>query len=146
MAKTDNITDIIGRIPLFHGLNKRQKKQLATRFVSRSYKAGDKIVTQGKGGAGMFTILSGHAQAVLESADGGPTVVNTFGPGDFFGEIALLDEGPRTASVVATEDTDVLILNRPEFHAVMANDAEMGLVISQELARRIRTLIHSLGN
>ncbi len=145
MANT-NITDIIGRIPLFHGLSKRQKKQLATRFVSRSYKAGENMVTQGKGGAGMFTILSGHAQAVLEAADGGQTVVNSFGPGDFFGEIALLDEGPRTASVVATEDTTVLILSAPEFRAVMAHDAEMGLVISQELARRIRTLIHSLGN
>jgi CRP/FNR family cyclic AMP-dependent transcriptional regulator len=143
MAKST--PDFISQIPLFHGLSNRQKKQLSKRFVSRTYKNGEKMVTQGKGGAGMFTIVSGHAQAVLESAGGEGTVVNSFGPGDFFGEIALLDDGPRTASVVATEDTDVLILSRPEFIAVMANDAEMGLVISQELARRIRTLIQSLG-
>lgn len=94
----------------------------------------------------MFVIVSGHAEAVLESRDGDKTVVNTFGPSDFFGEIALLDDGPRTASVVATEETECLILSRPDFIAVMQNDAEMGVIIAQELANRIRKLINSFGS
>jgi CRP-like cAMP-binding protein len=129
------------KVPLFSGLTDKQKKQLAKRFVSRQYKAGDVIVTQGKGGAGMFTITDGKAEAVIEATDGTKTVVNTFGPTDFFGEIALLDDGPRTASVVAVKDTDCLILSREDFIAVLKNDADMGVVIAQELARRFRRFL-----
>jgi CRP-like cAMP-binding protein len=70
--------------------------------------------------------------------------VESFGPNDFFGEIALLDDGPRTASVIATEATECLVLSRPEFIAVLKNDADMGAVISQELAKRLRKLINTL--
>ncbi len=129
------------KVPLFSGLTERQIKKLAKRFISRDYKAGDAIVTQGKGGAGMFTITSGKAEAVVESTDGDKTVVNTFGPMDFFGEIALLDDGPRTASVVAVKDTECLILSREDFIATLKNDADMGVVIAQELARRFRRFL-----
>ena len=131
----------LAKVPLFSGLTERQLKQLAKRFVTREYKAGDTIVTQGKGGAGMFTITAGKAEALVEAPDGTKTVVNTFGPTDFFGEIALLDDGPRTASVVAVKDTDCLILSREDFIAVLKNDADMGVVIAQELARRFRRFI-----
>jgi CRP-like cAMP-binding protein len=129
------------QVPLFAGLTNRQKKQLANRFVGRQYKAGDVIVTQGKGGAGMFTITNGKAEAVVASPDGTKTVVNTFGPTDFFGEIALLDDGPRTASVVAVEDTECLVLSREDFIAILKNDADMGVVIAQELAQRFRRFL-----
>ncbi len=145
MAKSD-IEKFLGHVPLFQGLNDRQLKQLAKRFITRTYQPNDVIVSQGKGGAGMFTIISGHAQAVIDSGDGEKTVVNTFGPNDFFGEIALLDDGPRTASVVATQVTECLILSRPDFIAVLKNDADMGAVISQELAKRLRKLINTLDN
>ena len=101
-----NYIDFIQGVPLFQGLNNRQLKKLAGRFIPRSFKAGEKIVVQGKGGAGMFVITSGRAEVVLETSDTVEAVVNTFGPQDFFGEIALLDDGPRTASVVAKDKTD----------------------------------------
>ncbi len=134
-------THFLAKIPLFAGLNNRQKKQLTNRFITRSYKAGEAIVTQGKGGAGLFTIVTGRAEANVESIDGDKTVVNEFGPTDFFGEIALLDDGPRTASVIATEDTDCMILSREDFIAVLKNDADMGVVIAEELAKRFRRLL-----
>lgn len=146
MAQTDSTEKFLADIPLFQGLRDRQIRQLATRFVSRRYQPNDYIVSQGKGGAGMFIVVSGHTEAVLESQDGNKTVVNTFGPGEFFGEIALLDDGPRTASVIATEETECLILGRPDFISVMQNDAEMGVIIAQELANRIRKLINSFGS
>ena len=134
-------TQFLAKVPLFSGLNNRQKKQLSRRFITRSFKAGESIVTQGKGGAGLFTIVTGRAEAVVESLDGDKTVVNVFGPMDFFGEIALLDDGPRTASVIATEDTDCLVLSREDFIAILKNDADMGVVIAEELAKRFRRLL-----
>ena len=63
------------------------------------------IVTQGKGGAGLFIVASGSAQAFHVRPDGSKALVNILEPTDFFGELALLSEGPRTATVVATEPT-----------------------------------------
>ena len=138
MAKPDDIVNFLVTIPMFHGLNNKQLKQLANRFVPRSYEAGKNIVTQGKGGEGMFVMVSGRAEAVVESSDGTKNKVNEFGSRDFFGEVAMLDDGPRTASVVATEDTECLVLTRSDFIALMKNDAEMAVEITVALAKRLR--------
>lgn len=132
------------KVPLFAGLTDRQLKRLANRFITREYEAGEIIVTQGKGGAGMFTIISGEAEAVIESPDGEKTVVNTFRSTDFFGEIALLDAGPRTASVIAKKNTECLILSREDFISTMKNDADMGVVIAEALANRLRRAVNTL--
>jgi len=139
-----NKMSFLSKVPLFSGLTDRQKKQLSKRFITREYKAGDAIVTQGKGGAGLFTIISGRAEAIVQSIDGEKTLVNVFGPTDFFGEIALLDDGPRTASVIAKEATECMILSREDFIASMKNDADMGVVIAEELAKRFRRFLGTL--
>jgi CRP-like cAMP-binding protein len=141
MAQTDDLTQFLAKVPLFDGLNKRQLNKLAKRFIPRTYQPDQAIVTQGKGGAGMFTIISGHAEVVLETTDGEKTVVNEFGPMDFFGEVAMLDDGPRTASVIATEETECLVLSRPDFLSLMRNDAEMATEIAVALAKRLRRAV-----
>ena len=70
--------------------------------------------------------------------DGEQVVVNTFGPTDFFGELAMLSDEPRTASVVATEDAECLVLTRWEFLGKLKADSEMSVVILQELAKRFQ--------
>jgi CRP-like cAMP-binding protein len=138
MSNQDKMIDFLTKVPLLDGLNKRQLGRLANRFVTRHYEAEEAIVTQGRGGEGLFIIVSGKAEAVRERADGTRVVVNTFSPTNFFGELALLTEGPRTATVLTTEPTECLVLARWDFLAVMKEDAEMGVVIAQELAQRFR--------
>jgi len=144
MAKPNDMTVFLASVPLFQGLSKRHLTQLGRRFYERSYKAGEAMVTQGKGGEGMFTIISGSAEAVIETADGTKTVVNTFGPANFFGEIAMLDDGPRTASVIATQETECLVLPRSDFIAVMQNDADMATEIAIALAKRLRRAVSAM--
>jgi CRP-like cAMP-binding protein len=144
MYKPEEITEFLSNVPLFEGLSKRQRQKLATRFVPRDYTAGECIVTQGKGGEGLFIVVSGQAEAVRERVDGTKVVVNTFGPTDFFGEIALLYEGTRSASVVATEKTECLALTRWDFIGTMKEDAEMGIVVAQEIAGRLRRALDKL--
>jgi CRP-like cAMP-binding protein len=144
MPDLEKTTSFLAKVPLFQGLKKNQLERLSRRVVSRGYKAGQDIVTQGKGGAGLFVIVSGEAEATRVRTDGTKTVVNTFGPTDFFGELALLDDEPRTASVVATEDTDCLVLSQWEFLGGLREDAEMGITILQELARRFRRALDVL--
>jgi CRP-like cAMP-binding protein len=144
MAKPDNRVNFLVTIPLFHGLKDKQLKQLANRFVPRSYEAGRNIVTQGKGGEGMFVMISGRAEAIVESSDGTKTRVNEFAPSDFFGEVAMLDDGPRTASVITTEATECLVLTRSDFIALMKNDAEMATEIAVALAHRLRRAVSTM--
>jgi len=144
MVKIEEIVGFLQRVLLFHGLNKRQLERLAKRFVERKYPAGKAIVTQGHGGEGFFIIVSGKAEAIRERSDGTKAVVNTFGPTDFFGELALLDEGIRTASVVTKEDTTCLALTSWDFLGTLKEDAEMAIVILQELARRFRVALDTV--
>lgn len=144
----DNLKEIIGflqRVPLFQGLRNNQKELLAKRFVEREYKAGDKIVTQGKGGEGFFIIVLGHADAFRSRSDGNEILVNSFGATDFFGELALLDEeGLRTASVVTTEPTRCLVLTRWDFLGLLKEDNEMAISILIEMTKRFRRLLDTM--
>jgi len=144
MADLKEIVGFLNRVPLFQGLNRHQIERLARGLVPRDYTAGQAIVTQGKGGEGFFIVVSGQAEAVRERADGTSVVVNTFGPTDFFGEMALLDDGLRTASVVATAATQCLVLTRWDFLAVLKEDVDMAITVLQELAKRFRMALDAL--
>lgn len=134
----------VERVPLFQNLNHRQIEILAKRMVDREFPAGATIVTQGQGGEGLFIVAVGKAEAIRERRDGARVTVNTFGPTDFFGELALLDDGPRTASVVTVEPTRCLVLNRWDFLAEVRRDTEMAILILQELAKRFRLALEAM--
>ena len=131
-------TQILAKVPLFYGLSTRQIQGLAQTAVRRKYAAGEPIVKQGESGIGLYVILSGEADAVHTRADGEEVVVNAFGLTDFFGELAMLNEEPRTASVIATEDTECLVLTRWEFLGKLKADPEMAVLVLQVLAKRFQ--------
>ena len=144
MADLKETVQVLKRAPLFHSLNNRQLERLARRFVEREYEAGDTIVTQGKGGEGFFVITSGAAKVIRKRPDGSEVVVNELGAADFFGELALLDDGPRTASVVATEPTECLVLTRWDFFGALKEDVDTAIAILQEVAKRFRVALDTL--
>jgi CRP-like cAMP-binding protein len=125
-------------VPMFQSLNERQVKHICRRFIERKYDKDDVIVTQGHVGVGLFIIVSGSAEVVKQQAGGTKTVVTTFGPTDFFGELSLIDEAPRVATVVATSATDCLVLSRLDFLAVLEEDVEIPIMIMRELVNRLR--------
>ena len=90
-------------MPLFAGLEKRDLERIADSFKERNYSAGDTIAGEGQGGAGFFIIAEGTAKVTVQGEDRA-----TLGPGDYFGEIALIDEGARTATVTAETDMKML--------------------------------------
>jgi CRP-like cAMP-binding protein len=144
MVSQKEIVTFLQKVTLFQGLKNNQKERLAKRFVERNYKPGDKIVTQGLGGEGFFILISGHADAFRTKADGTETKVNSFGPTDYFGELALLDDGVRTASVIASEPTQCLVLTRWDFLVLLKEDPEMTIAILEEVARRFRMVLDTM--
>jgi CRP/FNR family cyclic AMP-dependent transcriptional regulator len=138
MSELKQTVAFLARVPLFRSLNRGQLESLARSLVPRDYVAGEEIVTQGKGGIGLYIVVSGKTEAVHTRADGTKAVVNTFGPGDFFGELAMLNDEPRTATVVALENTQCLVLTRWEFLAKLELDGKMATLILKELAQRFQ--------
>lgn len=144
MAQMDEIVKFLYNVPLFQSLNRRQLEQIAKRVLERDYAAGQTIVTQGKGGEGFFIVNSGKVDVIRERVDGSKSVVNQLTNGDFFGEMALLDDGPRTATCVAVDVTMCYVLPRWDFLAVLRDDAEMTVTILEEMAKRFRAALDVL--
>jgi CRP/FNR family cyclic AMP-dependent transcriptional regulator len=144
MEDQEKITRFLHTVPMFQGLQPRQLNRLGKRFKERSYGKGETIVNQGTLGIGLFIVESGKADVIRESHDGDKTVVNRLGPTDFFGELSLLDDAPRTASVIATEDTKCLVLTQLDFMSALEEDAEIPIVMLKEMAKRFRRLMESM--
>lgn len=125
--------DIIARVPLFSGLEKKDLERIADSFKERSYNAGDTIAEEGKGGAGFFIIGEGTAKVTVHGEDRA-----TLGPGDYFGEIALIDEGARTASVVAETPMKTYAMTFWEFRPIVETDARIAWKLVQALAHKLR--------
>lgn len=145
MNDIKQITTFLQAVPLFQNAKLGKLEALASRMVERNYEAGQHIVTQGLGGEGLFIIVAGKAEAYRERTGGSQLLVNNFVPTNYFGELALLDEGPRTASVVASEHTTCLVLTRWDFLAVLRDgDAEMAITMLEEMAKRFRLALDAL--
>jgi len=142
--KSISIINVLERTLLFQNLKQRQLERLSQRFADRNYKTGEMIVTQGKTGIGFFIIVSGKAEAIRVHADGTKTVLNPLGPNDFFGEMALLADTFRTASIVTIEPTRCLVLTRWDFVSMLKTDADMAVTVLQELAGRFANMLNIL--
>ena len=125
--------DTLARVPLFSGLEARDLERIANTFKERNYSAGDQIATEGAGGAGFFVIGEGTAKVTR-----GGDERATLGPGDYFGEIALIDEGARTATVTAETDMTAYAMTFWEFRPIVETDARIAWKLVQALAHRLR--------
>ncbi len=144
MVDTKSDIQLLRQVPLFAKLNESHLKKLAKRLVKREYEKGQVIITQGKGGEGLFIIHDGTAEAVRVHPDGEKIVVNEFGEMDYFGELALLDEGLRTASVVATSDISCFVLTSWDVKGILRDEPEIAISMLEELANRFRRALDTL--
>jgi CRP-like cAMP-binding protein len=127
------IMDLFRTVPLFSSLDKRHLQTLANAAVDRTFNPGDLIVPQGDKGIGFYLIAEGTVN--VEKAG---KVVATLGPGKFFGEMALIDEQPRTADVKAATRARCLVLSSWEFWGSVAKDPEALRILLRETVRRLR--------
>lgn len=132
MAKDPRV-DRLRAVPLFEGCDEKQLAFIATRVDEVDVPAGKTLTERGRSGGEFFVILSGTAEVKRGS---GP--VATLGPGDYFGEIALLDNGPRTATVVAASPMRCLVLSPGQFQDVLYQDPVIAVQLLRTVVRRLR--------
>lgn len=138
------IEDRFAAVPLLARLTRRQRAALAKRVTRRSYEAGEVIVRQGDTSLTLYVILSGSV-AVERERESGPRVrLATFGPDGFFGEMGLLDDSPRSATVVALEPTECALLSKWDFRSELSDDPGIALGLLPVLIERIRELERAL--
>ena len=137
MARRD--ADLLARVPLFAGLTKRHLRAVASIAAERNFPDKATVAEEGKPGEDFYVVVEGQASVVRA----GRKIARLL-PGDFFGEIALLDEGPRTASVVTETPVSVMTINRKPFEALLRKEPSIVLKMLEELAGRLRTQDRSL--
>jgi len=120
-------------VPLFADLTKREVQQVARLFKARRFREGQTIIQEGSGGAAFFVIESGEATVVV-----GGKRRRTLKAGDYFGEIALLDEGTRTATITATSELDCYGLTYWDFRPLVEANGVIGWKLLQRMAKMLR--------
>jgi CRP-like cAMP-binding protein len=125
--------ELVKRIPLFADLDKRDLELVAETFKERTFAAGETIAREGDRGIGFFVIESGNAKVTVGGDDRG-----TIGAGDYFGEIALIDEGARSATVTAASDLRCYGMTSWEFRPIVETNASIAWKLLQTMAKRLR--------
>ncbi len=129
--------ELLQQVPLFKGLSEKQLRSLSTEFTERRFSEGQELTAEGSGGAGFFVIESGSARVSVEGSER-----RTLGPGDYFGEIALIDGGMRTATITAASDGVAWGLTRWQFKPLVESNGEIAWPLLESMARRTRELEH----
>jgi CRP/FNR family transcriptional regulator, cyclic AMP receptor protein len=126
--------DALSSVPLFADIPKRHLRSIAKLTAVPSFEPDKIIVKEGTTGSLFFVILEGSAKVLQDGK-----VIGRLQPGDYFGEISLLDPGPRTATVVASERTICLNLAGADFRDILVSEPKLALSVMRVLARRVRS-------
>jgi CRP-like cAMP-binding protein len=130
--------ELLRGVELFSDLKEREIKSLAEFCVERLFEKGQTLVKQGDSGLGLYILGSGKVKIMKKTSTGEELEIAVLGPGDFFGEMTVLDSSPRSANVIALEDTRCLLLTAWEFKARLEERPEMALKVLPVVVKRFR--------
>ena len=125
--------ELLKQAELFSGLDDKEAKKIAPLFKERDFTAGQVMAEEGKHGIGFFVIESGSAKVTVHGEER-----TTLGPGAYFGEVALIDDGPRTATVTAESDVKAHVLVAWDFRPMVKEDPELAWGLLQGVAQMLR--------
>jgi CRP-like cAMP-binding protein len=127
------VVEMLSRTPIWSGLSNQDLNSIVGRAKDSRYNAGEIIVKKGESGVGFYLILDGSVEVKL-----GETVLSKLGPGQFFGEMSVIDDQPRSADVIAVEPSRCLVLTAWSFEALISNHPKIALKMLRESVRRLR--------
>lgn len=137
MAIVTNL-DLLRRVPLFSLLTVHQAEALGSAVSKRRFKRGEALVVQGQKSDALYLLLTGRARVSASDTRGREVILATLMPGDYLGEMSIIDNEPHSATVRAEVQTDVLQLERAEFTRCLSENTAMSLVVMRGLVKRLR--------
>jgi CRP-like cAMP-binding protein len=144
--KPASVEEMLSKIPVFEKLEPKELRQVASIVHRRQYVAGEYVFYQGDPGLGMYVVEKGKVGIVVSGQDGSSKEVTELDNGDFFGEIALLDESPRSASVVVKEESQLIGFFRPDLFEIIEKTPQTGLKIVMKLAEMIGERLRNMNS
>jgi CRP/FNR family transcriptional regulator, cyclic AMP receptor protein len=135
MARNDNITAQLQEISIFAGCTKKELNEISRLATEVAVKEGQVLTREGEHGIEFGIVLSGTASVMQKGIE-----VNRLEAGGHYGEMALIDDGPRTATIVATSPMSIAVVARPEFGQLLDEVPQLAVAIMRSLARRLREL------
>jgi CRP/FNR family cyclic AMP-dependent transcriptional regulator len=138
MASYDNRL-FLRRVPLFAGLTEAQIDLLSVGSQRRSFPRGKTIVAEGEVSQTLFIMLSGRAKVQRSDSEGKEVILAVIGAGEFFGEMSLIDDEPRSASVITLESCELLSIRKESFLAILNQSTDICLAVMRGMVRRLRS-------
>lgn len=146
MAARESAATALQNVPFFKNLDSEDASELANRLVPRRFGAGQVIFHLGDPGGLLYILSRGKVKISYTTPEGQEVVLAILGPGDFFGELALLDDSPRSATAESLEPTETLTLHRDDFIHYITENPAFALHVLQTLAQHIRRLNSQLAD
>ena len=138
-------TDFLASVPLFSGLDSSDRQRFLELTRERTYPKGSVILFENDPGDSLYIVRSGRVKVVLIGEDGREIILAVLGPGDHFGEQSLIDQQPRSATVIAMEDASLLILHRDDFRRRVESSPAIAWALLTEMSRRLRHADEKIG-
>ncbi len=137
---------LLNNVALFSGLGDSELALLEQHATIRTYPKNTIVINEGDDANALFVVLSGQVKVFLSNAEGKEIIINMQGPGEYFGELALLDSRQRSASVMTTEKAKLAFLSKTDFQRVLAEHSEIALNLIRALTGRVRILSENVKN
>jgi CRP-like cAMP-binding protein len=137
-ATSEDTLALLRRIPVFSALSEQDLTHVAAVAMHRRFEAGAIVFKEGDEGSTCYIVRSGRARAIREHPDGRSITLAHFGPGDIFGEMAMLDGERRSATVEATEETEAVAILSADMHRLLRDHPDMSVKLITALGRRLR--------
>lgn len=134
----DDTIALLRAVPTFAALADRELARVAEVAVPRAFGAGEMVFREGDAGDSCYAVASGRVRARREHQDGRAITLATFGAGELFGELALFDDEPRSATIEAVEDTRAIAILGPDMRRLLREHVEMAVTLLGTLGRRLR--------
>jgi CRP-like cAMP-binding protein len=134
VIREGTIEEVLSKVPAFANLAPRELKEVAAIVHKREYRIGEPVFYQGDPGLGMYIVKDGEVSIVIQGKDGNERELAVFGDGDFFGELALLDESPRSANAVCKTECTLIGFFRPDLFELIDKNTTLGIKIVLKLA------------
>jgi CRP-like cAMP-binding protein len=138
MTAVESLSPVLRDVALFRDLPEPEFAELAQQLVRRDYGRNELIFSQGDRGDGLYVVTDGHVRITRENSEGNEVIITLHEPGEFFGELALFDDEPRSASAAAEEPTSVLFLSRPQFREFLEQHPAALYCCLQVVVRQLR--------
>src|ERR671933_443642 len=133
----EGAANLLRRVPIFSDLDRRELERIAASMKERTFSAGDTVTAEGQSGVGFFVIESGEAKVTVGGQDR-----RRLGPGDYFGEVALLTDSPRTATITAESDLRCYGMTAWDFKPLVETNGSIAWKLLQAMAKNYQSPSH----